>query len=81
MHLVEPQGTYLIWIDFSALHMTDEELDRFIVEKAGLWLDGGRMFGKASGQFQRFNIACPRSLLQQAFEQLADAVAVRGKEE
>lgn len=81
LHLVEPQGTYLIWIDFSALHMTDEELDRFIVEKAGLWLDGGRMFGKASGQFQRFNIACPRSLLQQAFEQLADAVAVRGKEE
>lgn len=74
LRLVEPQATYLVWIDCSRLALTDEELDRFMVEKAGLWLDGGSMFGKASGQFQRFNIACPRSILEKAFEQLANAV-------
>lgn len=77
LRLVEPQGTYLLWVDCSGLHMTDEELDRFMKDRAGLWLDGGSMFGKASGQFQRFNIACPKSLLQKAFEQLADAVKNR----
>ncbi len=74
LRLVEPQATYLVWIDCSRLALTGEELDRFMVEKAGLWLDGGSMFGKASGQFQRFNIACPRSILEKAFEQLANAI-------
>lgn len=74
LHLVEPQGTYLIWIDFSELSMSDAELKRFIIHEAGLWLDGGSMFGEKSGQFQRFNIACPRKTLKKAFEQLADAV-------
>lgn len=77
LRLVEPQGTYLLWVDCSGLHMTDDELNYFIKEKAGLWLDGGSMFGKASGQFQRFNIACPKSLLEKAFEQLAHAVRNR----
>lgn len=74
LKLVEPQGTYLLWVDCSGLSLSDTELNRFIAEKAGLWLDGGSMFGKASGQFQRFNIACPRSLLEEALEKLAKAV-------
>jgi len=77
LRLVEPQATYLVWIDCSRLNLTDEELETFIVDKAGLWLDGGRMFGASSGQFQRFNIACPRSVLQKAFEQLAEAIEAR----
>lgn len=74
LHLVEPQGTYLIWIDFSLLGMTDEELDSFIKEKARLWLDGGKMFGDRSGQFQRFNLACPKSCVESAFVRLYEAV-------
>lgn len=74
--LVEPEGTYLVWVDFSGLGLGDEELEDFIVDKAKLWLDGGEMFstqGK-SGQFQRFNIACPRTTLEQALDQLKSAV-------
>ena len=45
LKLVEPQGTYLIWIDFSSLKLSNEELEDFITNKAKLWLDAGTMFG------------------------------------
>lgn len=72
--LVEPEGTYLIWLDFRALGMTDEELDRFILHEAKLWLDQGSMFGPEGEGFQRINIACPRATLEKAFTQLKHAV-------
>ncbi|MBQ9989655.1 MAG: pyridoxal phosphate-dependent aminotransferase [Lachnospiraceae bacterium] len=64
------EGTYLIWLDFRAYGLTDEELNRKIVHEAGLWLDGGSMFGKAGEGFQRINIACPRKTLTEAMERL-----------
>ncbi len=72
--LVEPEGTYLAWVDCSNLGLSDQELERIMVREAKLWLDGGAMFGKECGQFQRWNLACPRSVLKQALEQLKDAV-------
>lgn len=72
--LVEPEGTYLLWVDFSGLGLDDEALDTFIVDKAHLWLDAGTMFGTKSAQFERFNIACPQETIMQALNQLEDAV-------
>lgn len=69
--LVEPQGTYLVWLDCTSLGLSDKALDEFIIHRAKLWLDAGTMFGQGGSGFQRVNIACPRSLLQQALEQLA----------
>ncbi len=66
VRLVEPEGTYLIWLDFSELGLSPEELDQKIIYKAGLWLDRGPMFGPEGTNFQRINIACPRSTLKQA---------------
>lgn len=74
IRLVEPEGTYLAWLDCSALAMTDEELDEFMKHKARLWLDAGSMFGENSGQFVRVNMTCPRSLLKKAMEQLRQSV-------
>lgn len=74
IRLVEPEGTYLIWLDFRALGLSDGELDDLIVHKAGLWLDAGHMFGAGGEGFQRINIACPRRVLQQALTQLKNAV-------
>lgn len=71
--LVEPEGTYLLWLDCRDLAMNREELENFIVHKAGLWLDGGTMFGESGEGFQRVNIACPRSTLTKALEQLEAA--------
>lgn len=71
---VEPEGTYLIWIDFSGYGFTDEELEHVMVEEAKLWLDCGKVFGPATAQFERFNIACPRATVVQAMEQLKQAI-------
>ena len=68
--LVEPEGTYLIWLDFKGLGMTEEEINERIVKEAKLWLDPGSMFGRKSGMFQRINIACPRKILEEAMNRL-----------
>ena len=73
VRLVEPEGTYLIWMDFSALGLPDKEIDELFVKKAGLWLDTGTMFGAGGVGFQRMNIACPRSLLQEALDRMEKA--------
>lgn len=74
IQLVEPQGTYLVWLDFSGLNLNEEALEDLITHKANLWLDGGTMFGSEGEGFQRINIACPRSILEQAFKQLEKAI-------
>ncbi len=76
--LIEPEGTYLVWVDFSEVPglsgKKPEEVDRFMAHKANLWLDGGTMFGKGGEGFQRFNIACPRPILEKALKQLKEAL-------
>lgn len=69
IRLIEPQGTYLVWLDFSAFG-EDKEIEDLIEKKAGLWLDGGLMFGKEGTGFQRINIACPREILECALLKL-----------
>ena len=68
--LVEPEGTYLVWLDFRAFGFDDEKLNDVILNKAGLWLDGGGMFGPSGAGFQRVNVACPQSVLSQALQRL-----------
>lgn len=72
--LIEPDGTYLIWIDFQKMNLTDIELENLIVNKAGLWLDAGTLFGPEGSGFQRINIACTRETLTQALNQLKNAI-------
>lgn len=71
--LIEPEGTYLLWLDFSAYGLSDEELDKVMVEKANLWLDSGHIFGPDGKNFQRLNIACPWVTLEQGLKQMAAA--------
>lgn len=73
--LIEPEGTYLVWLDCRGLGLSEEELEQFIARKAKLWLDDGAIFGKAGEGFERVNIACPRSVVKEALERLKKAVA------
>lgn len=73
--LIEPEGTYLIWLDFRGLGLTEKEREDLIVNRAGLWLDSGAMFGADGEGFERINIACPRATLQKALDQLRNALA------
>lgn len=68
--LIEPEGTYLLWLDFNALGLSDDELDNLIVNKAKLWLDRGTMFGEEGKGYQRLNIASPRIVIKEAMDRL-----------
>lgn len=67
-------GTYLLWLDFKALHLNEKELEHLIVDKAHLWLDSGAMFGPDGEGFERINIACPRATVEKALKQLEAAI-------
>ena len=73
VHLVEPQGTYLIWLDFRAYNLSDEKLDDIIIHHANLWLDSGHIFGPDGSGFQRINTACPWAVLEKGLNSLAEA--------
>lgn len=72
--LVEPEGTYLVWLDMSALGLDKQKLNELIIQKAKLWLDSGHIFGADYEQFQRIVIACPRRTLEYALERLKYAI-------
>jgi cystathionine beta-lyase len=72
--LIEPDGTYLIWLDFRGLELSEQGREELIVKKAGLWLDSGAMFGPIGEGFERINIACPRSIIKEALEKLKAAI-------
>lgn len=74
LSLIEPQGTYLVWIDFRGMNLTEKERQDLIIHKAGLWIDSGAIFGKDGEGYERINIACPRSILKKALEQLEKAI-------
>ncbi|MCL2003982.1 MAG: pyridoxal phosphate-dependent aminotransferase [Oscillospiraceae bacterium] len=73
VRLVEPEGTYLLWLDFSEYGFTQDELDRRVTEGAKLWLNSGTIFGAEGEGFQRINIACPRAVLADALDRLEKA--------
>ena len=72
--LVEPESTYVAWLDCTGLGLNKEQLDDLILHKARIWLDTGSMFGDCSALFQRVVLACPRSVVAEAMERLLEAV-------
>ena len=76
--IVSPlQGTYLAWVDFRAWGLSHEELDALMLDDAKLYLDTGTLFGALGSGFQRFNIACPRAIIQKALHRLHQAAVNR----
>lgn len=69
-----PDATYLVWLDCRELGMDNEELRRFMIEKAKIGLNEGYTFGRSLSGFMRLNAACPRVTLEKALKQLKDAV-------
>ena len=64
------ESTYLAWVDFSKLNITEKELKNTLVKEAGVAPSFGSGFGKTSGQFARFNIACRKEILELAIDRL-----------
>lgn len=70
---VVPEGTYLVWLDCRRTGMTDIELKRFFIKKAGIAMNPGPVFGPGGEGFHRLNIGCPRSVLAEALEKIKKA--------
>lgn len=67
-------GTYLAWLDFSGLHLPQKELKDFLLNRAGIWMNDGEIFGAGGTGHMRLNIGCPRHVLETAMKQLETAV-------
>ena len=65
-----PEGTYLLWLDFSKTGLSDSEINDRVLNKAKVWLDRGSMFGKEGEKFQRINCATPRIILEDALKRI-----------
>jgi len=72
--MIRPEATYLVWLDFRKLKLTNDELKNFILKKAKLGLNDGPVFGPGGDGFQRINVACPRSLVEEAMIRLTNAI-------
>jgi len=74
LKLSVPEGTYLLWLDCRELNMSNEELEKFMLNKVKINVRQGYQFGPGGEGFIRLNFACPRSMLQQGLSQLKEAV-------
>lgn len=74
LKVVNPEGTYLLWVDCSELGMNSQELKDFFINECKLALNHGQMFGEEGDSFQRFNIACSRTLVQEALDRMNQAI-------
>lgn len=73
-----PEGTYLAWLDFSGFGLGGDALRDFLRQEALLFLNDGREFRPGTDGFARLNLACPRSVLEEALVRLQKAAAIRG---
>ncbi|MBU5225897.1 pyridoxal phosphate-dependent aminotransferase [Clostridium senegalense] len=69
-----PQGTYLLWLDCSKLNMSNDELNKFFINKCKVGLNNGKMFGHAGEQFQRMNIGTSRKIIEEALKRIENAI-------
>jgi cystathionine beta-lyase len=72
--VMEPEASYLLWLDCRKLGLSQEALCDFMVKEAKLGLNDGAMFGKEGIGFMRMNLACPLSVLKKALANLEAAV-------
>ncbi|MBS0000428.1 MAG: PatB family C-S lyase [Cyclobacteriaceae bacterium] len=80
IRMIKPEGTFLVWLDFSELGLSQKDLNRFLIHQAGIGLSDGELFGPGGQGFQRINIACPRSFLMKGMEQMEGAFNDRNNE-
>ena len=77
LKMAKSEATYMVWVDFRGTGMNTEQIEEFIAAKACIGTDMGTWFGPGGAGYARFNLACPRTLLVKALEQLEAALQAR----
>ena len=70
LNVIQPEGTYLVWIDCRGLGLSENELNDQLIQKGKLALVAGSNYGEEGTGFIRMNIACPRKMLDDALQRL-----------
>lgn len=68
-----PEGTYLMWLDFSAYGLSQDELMNKLKDEANVGLNNGAVYGDEGVGFARLNIGCPKAMVEKALSQIKDA--------
>lgn len=74
LKVIKPEGTYLLWVDFSETGLSDEEVAKALVEKCKVALNNGTSFGMGGNGHQRINLACPRSMVEEGLNRIKKAI-------
>ncbi len=74
LKVFRPQGTYFLWVDFNHYGLTNEQLEAYLINDAGVWFNQGYIFGSQGSGFVRINIACPQSIVAQALTQIENSI-------
>lgn len=74
---IRPQASFLVFLDCRGLGLDQEQLIRFFADEAHICMNSGDMFGPSGAGYMRMNVACPRSMMQQAIDQIVAAVRNR----
>lgn len=75
--LIQPEGTYLLWLDCRDLGMSDKELKHFFVHHSKVGMNPGTVFGEDGSGFMRMNIGAPRQIIMKALQQIEQALTTR----
>lgn len=78
---IQPEATYMIWLDCRKTGMTGRELHRFLVDKAGVGLSEGSIFGPGGEGFMRMNLATNHQTVKKAMEQIRRAFEQKKEEQ
>lgn len=79
VRLMPAQATCFAWLDFRALGMEDQALERFLTDRAGVLLRPGYLMGPGGSGFMRMVLACPRETVMQGLRQICGALRAEGR--
>lgn len=73
LNVIDPEGSYLVWIDCRETGWSDRELKKRLLDKGKLALNFGAAYGSGGEGFIRMNVACPRSIVEEGLKRLKEA--------
>ncbi|MCH1625615.1 MalY/PatB family protein [Fredinandcohnia quinoae] len=72
--VIQPESTYLVWLDCRELGLNEKELEQFMLKEAKVAFNAGYTFGIGGEGFMRVNIACPRAILEEGLKRIQAAI-------
>ena len=76
LSVMKPEGSFLLWIDCSALNLSQDERTKLLEEKGKIIVEPGEKYGLGGEEHIRINIGCPRSVLEEILNRLRHTFSI-----